>query len=145
MSQQKEDFIGACQNALLFYGGVPAAIVPDNLKSAVTKSSKYEPTLNDAFADFAEHYSTTILPARAYRPRDKALVEGVVKIVYTRVYARLRSTTYFSLEELNKAILLLLEAHNMTLLRGRNYSRRQQFEEVERITLSPLPALLYEL
>ena len=145
MSQQKEDFIGACQNALVFYGGVPASIVPDNLKSAVTKSSKYEPTLNDAFADFAEHYSTTILPARAYRPRDKALVEGAVKIIYTRIYARLRANTYFSLAELNKAILIVLEEHNAALLRGRNYSRRQQFEEVERITLAPLPALLYEL
>ena len=132
MSQQKEDFIGACQSALHFYGGVPLAIVPDNLKSAVTKSSKYEPTLNEAFADFAEHYSTTILPARAYRPRDKALVEGAVKIIYTRVYAKLRGKTYFSLEELNKAILIALEEHNGTLLRGRNYSRRQQFEEVER-------------
>ena len=145
MSQQKEDFIGACQSALHFYGGVPLAIVPDNLKSAVTKSSKYEPTLNEAFADFAEHYSTTILPARAYRPRDKALVEGAVKIIYTRVYAKLRGKTYFSLEELNKAILIALEEHNGTLLRGRNYSRRQQFEEVERIALAALPALAYEL
>jgi transposase len=145
MSQQKEDFIAACQGALHFYGGVPAAIVPDNLKSAVTKSSKYEPVLNDAFADFAEHYSTTILPARAYRPRDKALVEGVVKIIYTRIYARLRDNTYFSLEELNKAILIVLEEHNATLLRGRTYSRRQQFDEVERIALAPLPALRYEL
>ena len=75
MTQQKEDFIAACENAMYYYNGVPAAIVPDNLKSAVTKSSKYEPVLNDTFADFAEHYSTTILPARAYRPRDKALVE----------------------------------------------------------------------
>ena len=145
MSQQKEDFIGACQSALYFYGGVPLAIVPDNLKSAVTKSSKYEPTLNEAFADFAEHYSTTILPVRAYRPRDKALVEGAVKIIYTRVYAKLRGNTYFSLEELNKAILIALEEHNGTLLRGRNYSRRQQFEEVERIALAALPALAYEL
>ena len=145
MSQQKEDFIGACQSALYFYGGVPLAIVPDNLKSAVTKSSKYEPTLNEAFADFAEHYSTTILPVRAYRPRDKALVEGVVKIIYTRVYAKLRGNTYFSLEELNQAILIALEEHNGTLLRGRNYSRRQQFEEVERIALATLPALAYEL
>ncbi len=145
MSQQKEDFISACQGALHFYGGVPAAIVPDNLKSAVTKSSKYEPTLNDAFADFAEHYSTTILPARAYRPKDKALVEGAVKIIYTRIYARLRSSTYFSLEELNNAILPLLEEHNTTLLTGRNYSRRQQFDEVECLALAPLPALRYEL
>jgi transposase len=58
---------------------VPAAIVPDNLKSAVKKSNRYEPTINEAFLDFAEHYGTTILPARAYKPRDKSLAEGVVK------------------------------------------------------------------
>ena len=62
MTQQKEDFIAACENALHFYGGVPAAIVTDNLKSAVSKSSRYEPTLNETFEDFADHYSTTILP-----------------------------------------------------------------------------------
>ena len=145
MSQQKEDFIGACEGALLYYGGVPAAIVPDNLKSAVTKSSKYEPVLNEAFADFAQHYSTTILPARAYKPRDKALVENVVRILYTRIYVKIRGNDYFTLEELNAAIREALEEHNNTLLTGRNYSRRQQFEEVERACLAPLPPLRYEL
>jgi transposase len=144
-SQQKEDFIAACENALHYFGGVPLAIVPDNLKSAVTKSSKYEPTLNETFSDFAEHYSTTILPARAYRPRDKALVENMVRISYTRVNAKLRGQDYFTLEELNKAIREALELHNNTLLKGRGYSRRQQFEEVERSTLAPLPLLRYEL
>lgn len=145
MTQQKEDFIAACEGALHYYGGVPAAIVPDNLKSAVIKSSKYEPVLNETFADFADHYSTTILPARAYHPQDKALVEGAVKIVYTRIYAKLRTGEYFTLDELNKAILIALEEHNLALLKGRNYSRRQQFEEVERQTLAPLPPLRYEL
>lgn len=144
-SQQKEDFIGACQRALRYYGGVPLAIVTDNLKSAVTKSSKYEPTLNESFADFAEHYNTTILPTRAYRPRDKALVEGAVKIVYTRIYAKLRNHTYTSLEALNTAILTALEEHNTTPLKGRPYSRLQQFGEVERHALNPLPPLNYEL
>jgi len=145
MSQQKEDFIGACEGALHYYGGVPAAIVPDNLKSAVIKSSKYEPILNETFADFAEHYSTAILPARAYRPQDKALVEGAVKIIYTRIYTKIRTQQYFSLVELNIAVLVALEVHNSTLLTGRNYSRRQQFEEIERQALAPLPPLRYEL
>lgn len=145
MTQQKEDFIAACEGALHYYGGVPSAIVPDNLKSAVTQSSKYEPVLNETFADFADHYSTTILPARAYRPKDKALVEGAVKIIYSRIYAKLRTGEYYTLDELNQAIRIALEEHNLTLLRGRNYSRRQQFEEVERQTLAPLPALRYEL
>lgn len=145
MTQQKEDFIAACEGALYYYGGVPAAIVPDNLKSAVTKSSKYEPVLNETFADFAEHYSTTILPARAYRPRDKALVENAVKIIYTRIYAKIKQNEHYSLDELNAAIRTELEAHNSLLLTGKNYSRRQQFEEVERVVLRPLPPLRYEL
>lgn len=145
MTQQKEDFIFACENALYYCGGVPAAIVPDNLKSAVSKSSKYEPTLNETFADFAEHYGTAILPARAYRPRDKALVENAVRIIYTRIYVKVKRQQYLTLQDLNAAILTALEEHNNAPLRGRNYSRRQQFDEVERNVLMPLPELRYEL
>lgn len=145
MSQQKEDFIAACEHTLYYIGGVPEAIVPDNLKAAVTKSSRYEPTLNETFEDFADHYGTTILPARAFRPRDKALVEGAVKIMYTRIYAPLRKTVFHSLKELNEAIRIELEVHNNNLLQNRNYSRRQQFEEIERDVLAPLPVLPYEL
>lgn len=144
LSQKKEDFIGACEAALHYYGGVPSAIVPDNLKSAVIKSSKYEPTINETFSDFAEHYSTTILPARAYKPRDKALVENAVRIIYMRIYTKLRRNIYFTLEDLNIAIRVALEEFNNGLLKGRNYSRRTQFEEIERHTLQPLPPLRYE-
>ena len=66
-TQRRQDLIGACENALQYYGGVPAAIVPDNLKSAVARSSKYEPTINETFADFVEHYGTAIVSARAFR------------------------------------------------------------------------------
>jgi transposase len=145
MTQQKEDFIAACENAMHYCGGIPAAIVPDNLKSAVTKSSKYEPTLNETFADFAEHYGTAILPARAYRPRDKALVENAVRIIYTRIYVKIKRKDYFSLEALNAAIITALEEHNNAPLRGRNYSRRQQFDDIEKSALLPLPPLRYEL
>ena len=143
-TQRREDFIGACENAMQYFGGVPAAIVPDNLKSAVTKSSKYEPTINEAFADFAEHYGTAVLPARVYRPRDKALVEGMVKIVYRRIYAQLLSHTYFTLTSLNEAIRAALELLNNAPFKGRNYSRRQQFEEVEKEAMQPLPVYRYE-
>ena len=143
-TQRRQDFIGACENAMQYFGGVPAAIVPDNLKSAVTKSSKYEPTINEAFADFAEHYGTVVLPARVYRPRDKSLVEGMVKIVYSRIYTQLSSHTYFTLASLNEAIREALEQLNNAPFKGRNYSRRQQFEEVEKDTLLPLPVYRYE-
>lgn len=143
-TQRRQDFIGACENALQYFGGVPAAIVPDNLKSAVTKSSKYEPTINEAFADFADHYGTSVLPARVYRPRDKSLVEGMVKIVYNRIYTQLSSHTYFTLESLNTSIREALEQLNNAPFKGRNYSRRQQFEEIEKETLQPLPVYRYE-
>lgn len=142
-SQQKEDFISACQNALIYFGGVPAAIVPDNVKSAVTKSSRYEPTLNETFADFAAHYATAVLPARAYRPRDKALVEGAVRIAYTRIYVPVRRNIHTSLEDLNSAVWEALEVHNNQKRSNRPYSRRQLFEEVERAALAPLPQLPY--
>jgi len=145
LSQGKEDFISSVENALHFFGGVPAAIVPDNLRSAVTKSNRYEPTLNETFLDFAEYYGTTILPARAYKPRDKSLVEGAVKILYTRVYSTLRDKIFFSLKEVNIAIREALEAHNSAKLSGRPYSRQCLFTEVEKQTLSPLPIKRYEL
>jgi transposase len=144
LSQCKEDFINCCEHALAYYEGVPLAIVPDNLKSAVTKSSLYEPTLNQAFENFALHYSTTILPARAYKPKDKALVEGAVKIAYRRIYSVLDNRVFHTLEELNEAIKEIVELHNNAKLTGRPYSRRALFEDVERSVLHPLPLLPYE-
>ena len=144
-TQQKEDFIASVENALQFYGGVPLAIVPDNLKSAVTQSSKYEPTINETFADFAQHYQAAVLPARAYRPRDKSLVEGAVKILYQRIYTALRNSIFHSIEELNEAIWEQLEIHNNKKLTGRPLSRLQMFNAVEKDVLSPLPEKRYEI
>ena len=143
-SQQKEDLIDSCERTLHYIGGVPNALVTDNLKSAVTKSSKYEPVINEYFADFADHYSISVLPTRAYKPRDKSLVEGAVKIIYTRIYAKLRGRTFHTLADLNQAIWAALEEHNNTLLRGRHYSRKMQFTEVEMPELNALPPLKYE-
>jgi transposase len=143
-SQKKEDFMLACEAALHFYGGVPEAIVPDNLKSAVKKASRYEAELNDSFAAFAEHYNTYVFPTRVYKPKDKALVEGAVKIIYSTIFSKIDDKEYTSLEELNKDILVYLEAHNNSLLTGCNYSRRQQFEELEKDVLRPLNKYLFD-
>jgi transposase len=143
-SQRKEDLILACENTLHYLGGTPLAIVPDNLKSAVTKSNRYEPTINEAFASFAEHYNMVVLPARAYKPKDKALVEGAVKLVYRSIYIKIREQVHTSLEGLNAAIRIEQEAHNNAHFKARDYSRRQQFEEIEKQALTPLPAFRYE-
>lgn len=119
MSQKKEDLVTACEDALHYFGGTPLAIVPDNLKAAVTKSSRYEATLNDDFASFAEHYGCTVMPARAYKPRDKALVEGVVKLIYGSICPYLEGRVFHDLPTLNAAIRVALEIHNSTPFVGR--------------------------
>lgn len=144
-NQSTEELIFACENALHFFGGAPLAIVPDNLKSAVIKSSKYEPKINENFAGFAGHYGMAVIPTRAYRPKDKALVEGAVKIAYNRIYTNLPAEPFESIEELNKAIMKLLIEHNNTPLTGRTYSRKEHFEEIEKPVLQPLPEKRYEL
>lgn len=144
-SQRVEDFISCCENALRFFGGVPNAIVPDNLKSAVIKTNRYEPKLNENFEAFADHYGTVVLPARAYKPKDKSLVEGAVKIAYMRIFAMLPLDLPTSLAELNSRIWVLLHEHNCKKFKGRNYSRLEQFEESEKQTLQGLPATRFEL
>lgn len=144
-SQGKEDFLGASENALHYFGGVPKVLIPDNLKSAVTKASKYEADLNTDFADFANHYQASVLPARSYKPRDKALVEKAVSIVYSRVYAPLRNRMFYSLVQLNEAISVLLEKHNDTAFQQALHSRREKFEQEEKALLTPLASERYAL
>jgi len=143
-SQKKEDLILACERALHFYGGVPEVIVPDNLRSAVKKAGRYEAELNDSFAAFAAHYNTYVFPARAYRPKDKALVEGAVKIIYTTIFTKIDEQVYTSLEELNKAVHMHLKVHNNNLLTGCDHSRQQQFDTLERDVLKPLNPYPYD-
>ena len=96
--QTRESLVKSVGNCLHFFGGVPQAIVPDNLKSAVTKSSKYEPVINKTFRDMGHYYGCVINPTRAYSPQDKALVEGAVKLVYQRIYYEISNMTFFSLK-----------------------------------------------
>jgi len=145
MSQEKEEWIRSNERALWYFGGVPKAIVPDNLKSGVTGSDPYEPSINPTFDDFADHYGTVIIPARVRKARDKALVENAVRLIYMRIYAPLRNRKFYSLCELNQAIRELLDKHNATPFQRLDYSRRDLFEEVEKKALQPLPAEKYPL
>ena len=145
LSQTIPDFLHSLQNSFRYFGGITAAVVPDNLKSAVTKSDRYEPEINERLADFASHYNTTIYPARARKPKDKALVEGAVKIVYHRIYAALRNREFYSLEALNAAIKEELEKYNNLRFQGRDYSRRDLFNETDKKALKSLPQAGYEL
>ena len=144
-SQQKEQWIRSNERAMWYAGGVPAAIVPDNLRSAVARSDPYEPGINPLYDDFAAYYGTVILPARVRKARDKALVENAVRLVYQRVYAPLRNREFYSLEELNEAMWEQLEVHNNTEQQRLGVSRREIFEDVERQALKPLAGQKYPL
>jgi len=143
-TQALPDWLGSHVRALNFIGGCPGAIVPDNLRSAVSRAHRYEPDLNPAYQDFAEHYGVAILPARVRKPRDKAKVEVGVQIVERWILARLRHQTFFSLAELNTEIARLLSELNARPFKKMEGSRRSRFEELERAALKPLPAQAYE-
>ncbi|PWV44400.1 IS21 family transposase [Chitinophaga sp. S165] len=144
-SQRKEDFLQATANSLKYFGGVPKALVTDNLKSAVTEPDNYEPEINESFLEFGNHYQTTIYPTRSRKPKDKALVESAVNIVYKRIFAPLRDKIFFELHELNIAILELLNKHNNEMLHKEPFSRRQKFDQHEAALLQPLPTTPYQL
>ena len=139
-SQQLPDWIAANVRMLEFFGGVPAFIVCDNLKSAVTRPSLTEPLVNESYQNFAAHDDTTILPARAHRPKDKAKVEGHVLIVERWILFRLRKRLFTSLGELNAAIRELLDDLNRRPFQKLPGNRLTGFETVDRPALRALPS-----
>lgn len=144
-NQSTESFLYALSCCLRALGGVPKMLVPDNLKSAIEKASPYEPEIGRAMEDFANHYNTTVVPARVAHPRDKALVEDAVKQVYRRIYARLRNASFGSLDELNQAIAAKCRNHNQTRMQNRSYCREERFLAEEQALLGPLPETDFEL
>lgn len=143
-SQSLPDWIGAHVRMFDFFGGVPEQIVSDNLKAGVTKACFHEPRINRTYAEMAAHYGTAVLPARPYKPRDKAKAEVGVLLVQRWIIARLRRRRFFSLAELNAAIRDLLPGLNAKVTRHLGASRRDLFEQLDRPALRPLPASPYE-
>jgi transposase len=119
-------------------------LVPDNLKSGVSRASRYEPDLNPTYQDMAEHYGCAVLPARPRKPRDKAKVENGMLIAKRWILAVLRHRTFYSLAELNTAIRECLERLNTRPLRRAGKSRRELFEAIDRPNALALPQKSYE-
>lgn len=145
-TQQLEDWIGSHVRAFEFFGGVTRALVPDQLKSAVTKADAYEPLINRSYADMARHYGCVVMPARPAKPRDKAKAEVAVQIAERWILAKLRNELFYGLGELNRRIRQLLDQLNerpMKKLGG--VSRNELFERIERAELKQLPEIRYEL
>lgn len=144
-TQRREDFLRSHVRAHRFFCGVPRLWVPDNLKSGVTRACRYEPTLQRDYEELALHYGAAIVPARPYKPRDKAKVEVGVLVAQRWILARLRNVRCFSLQELNEHIARLVTELNDRPMRVYQKSRRELFEQLERAHLRPLPALEWEL
>jgi transposase len=143
-SQTLPDWIGAHVRMFEFFGGVPALVVPDNLKSGVRDPCRYEPDLNPTYHELALHYGTVVMPARSRKPRDKAKAEAGVLLVERWILACLRRHTFFSLAELNAEIRRLLERLNSRAFQKLEGSRRSLFESLDRPALRSLPTARYE-
>jgi transposase len=143
-TQRGPDWIASHVRALEYFGGVPAALVPDQLKSGVTRACLYEPGVQRTYEELAQHYGTTVLPARPGRPRDKAKVEVAVQIAQRWLLARIRDEVFHSLGELNARLRDLLVDLNARLMRRYGKSRRDLFDQMERVALRPLPATRFE-
>ena len=142
-SQRIEDWIDAHIQSFEFFGGVTESIVPDNLKSAVTKPGR-DPELNRTYQEMASHYGPVILPARVRKPQDKAKAEAAVLHVSRWILAPLKERTFFNVEEINQAIQMLLPALNSRPFKDLPGSRQSRYEEIDRPALRPLPVKRFE-
>jgi transposase len=144
-SQGLEDWLGAHIRTFEFLGAVPQLVIPDNARTGVSRACRYEPDLNPAYQELAQHYGVGVLPARPYKPRDKAKGENAVLVVERWVVAALRHRRFFSLSDLNQAIRELLEKLNHRPFRRRPGCRASLFQELDRPALGPLPAERFQL
>jgi len=143
-SQRGPDWIGSHVRAYEFFGGAARATVCDQLKSGVTKSCRYEPSVQRTYEEMASHYGTTVLPARPRSPRDKAKVEVAVQIAQRWILARIRNETFFSLSSLNARIRELLVELNARVMKRYGKSRAQLFEQIDKPALVALPSARFE-
>jgi len=142
-TQSLPDWIGSHVRAFEYYGGVPQIVVPDNLKSAVSRACRYDPELNPSYAQLAAYYGVAVIPARPYKPKDKSKAEVGVQIVERWIMMRLRKVQFFSLAEANQAIRTLLEDLNNRPFKQRPGSRQSQFESLDKPALKLLPGTPY--
>jgi transposase len=142
-TQQLPDWIGSHVRAFTFFGGVTEILVPDNLKSGVSKACRYEPDINPTYQDLSTHYGCAVIPARKYTAKDKAKVEAGVLLAERWILARLRKIRFFSLSQLNRAIWELLEKLNTHPFKKLPGCRRSRFEGLDKPALKPLPVQPY--
>lgn len=143
-SQRLADWLGSHVRAFEFFGGLPEVVIPDNLKSGVTKACRYDPELNPAYQQLAAHYDVAVIPARPYKPKDKSKAEVGVQIIERWILAKLRHQTFFSLAELNQSIKVLLDDVNTRPFKQLDGTRKDWFDALDKPALKPLPKHPYQ-
>lgn len=143
-TQRSQDWIGSHVRMFSYFSGVPRVIVPDNLKAAVTKADRFSPVINESYNALCRYYGTVVFPARARKPKDKPRAEAAVLLVQRWILFVLRKRKFFSLEEANKEILVLLDKLNQKPFQKMAGSRRDRWQEDEISALQPLPVVAYE-
>jgi len=143
--EQTISWLTAHMNTFEFFGGVPKILVPDNTRTGVTRACRYDPDLNPTYNELAKHYGVGVVPARPYKPRDKAKVESGVLVVERWIMAALRNRRFFEIGDLNQAIRELLEKLNNRAFRKREGSRASVFRTVDQPALSALPDARFDL
>ena len=144
VDQTLASWLAGMTGAVEAFGGVTELVVPDNPRALVSRVDRYEPTLNPSVMDWAEHYGTCVMPARPYRPKDKAKVEAAVLVAQRWVLAVLRNQTFHTLTDLNEAIAGLMERINARVMKNHGRSRAQLFEVLDAPALKPLPVNRFE-
>lgn len=142
-SQSLPDWLGSHARMFEFFRGCPELVIPDNLRSGVSKACRYDPELNPSYQQLAEHYQLAVVPARPYKPKDKAKAEVGVQIVERWILARLRHHTFFSLAELNQCIRTLRDDLNQKPFKQLPGNRLQAFEQLDKPALRSLPVHPY--
>lgn len=142
--EKSDKWLQAHVNALMYYGGIPRVVVPDNCKTAITKPNYYDPAVNRSYWDFAQHYQVAILPARVRAPRDKASVESSIGWLETWLLEWLRGKQFFSFSALNVEVRHRLKTLADRSFKKRTGSRQSVFEEIDKPALRPLPYQQYE-
>jgi transposase len=143
LTQSLPDWLESHVRMVEFFGGSTARVVPDNLRSGVSRACRYDPDLNPSYQQWAEHYQVAVVPARPYKPKDKAKAEVGVQIVERWILMRLRHHTFFSLAELNQCIHALLVELNRKPFKQLPGNRRAAFEQLDKPALKPLPRHAY--
>ena len=139
-TQQSHDWVSSHIRAFEYLGGASKVVVPDQLRSGVSRPCWYEPGIQRTYDDMASHYGAVVIPARGGNPKDKAKVEGAVLIAQRWILACLRNQTFFSLDELNERIAELLEELNNREMKLYGKRRRELFESLDRPAMKALPA-----